>query len=228
MKTFSKRERWNGDLDNEDEIEDEIEDENESEIEKSNKANCVIRSQKRQRQRKCEDEGLSDGKSPLHFAAGGGESSYPHLISLLSSLCPGINSEGDKYLRTPLHFAVASKYEPSVLALIEKKPSWVHYQDMNGNTPLHLAVINGSPSLVKLLLLSARASPSTPDFYGRSPLLWARSRIRLFKASFHPHLSTSTSSSISSSSTTTSLNNNNNDNDDNNNNVDKQQRINMH
>jgi len=79
----------------------------------------------------------------------------------------------DKDGRTPLWWAVWSKYNGVVKLLLGREEVTPDRPDNYGRTPLSQAAENGSDGIVKLLLGRGDVSPDRPDTDGQTPLLWA-------------------------------------------------------
>jgi ankyrin repeat protein len=74
----------------------------------------------------------------IHYAAAQGEIEIANL--LIDSGVP-IDSKSELG-KTALHFAVEKGYKELAKNLLEKSPNLLYQQDLNGNTPLHLAIIS--------------------------------------------------------------------------------------
>uniref|UniRef100_A0A2N9GFF8 PGG domain-containing protein n=1 Tax=Fagus sylvatica TaxID=28930 RepID=A0A2N9GFF8_FAGSY len=91
-----------------------------------------------------------EGMSALHISANEG---HVNVMRTLITKCPYTCELLDKKSRTALHLAVKSGKEDAVAILLEELAfrDLINEQDEDGNTPLHLAAINGLyPILMKL------------------------------------------------------------------------------
>ena len=80
--------------------------------------------------------------------------------------------------RTPLHYAALSKGDSGTKALLADRRTVVDEQDNEGNTALHVAVINGNKAAA-IALISAGASVNIANTCEKTPLDLAESEERL-------------------------------------------------
>ena len=92
-----------------------------------------------------------EGMSALHISAKEGR---VNVIRTLFTKCPYTFELLDNKRRTALHLAVESGDINAVEIFLKKKASQdiINEQDEEGNTPLHLAVINGSYEILTMLV----------------------------------------------------------------------------
>src|SRR5262249_17269708 len=93
-----------------------------------------------------------DGRTPLHFAAAGGQKAAAVLLLATNAHC-NANSAGVlwDWHRSPLHDAVANGHTPVAEVLLAHKAN-VNAKDNLGRTSLHIAASDGQVALSKLLL----------------------------------------------------------------------------
>jgi len=103
--------------------------------------------------------------TPLHIAAiRGGNLEIVNLL-LQSGAKPNARDKDDN---TPLHYALAHKFQNIAQALI-KAGANVNLQNRSGNTPLHAAASAGDAALANLLLHAA-SSINVTNIFGSTPL----------------------------------------------------------
>lgn len=88
--------------------------------------------------------------APVHTTVLSGN--HQTLLMILQSFPATLDLKGNK-LQTPLHMASVLDYSSCVKLLIDKGAN-VNSIDINGNTPLHLAMMNGSQESIVSLLKS--------------------------------------------------------------------------
>ncbi len=91
---------------------------------------------------------------------------------------PGINGETPEEALdqlTPLHLACSWGQEKVVIALVENKCK-INNQDVDGNTPLHLAIQNQHPSIIEILLRQKDIDLKIKNNAGQSPFATALMR----------------------------------------------------
>lgn len=89
-----------------------------------------------------------------------------------------IRERDEKYCREEMQkslidFILAGDYE-NVLGLLENKvdPNFSNFSNMNGYTPLYIAICENHPKIAELLL-TYLANPNWKDDIGCTPLIWA-------------------------------------------------------
>lgn len=116
------------------------------------------------------------GMSALQFAAQGNQAAA--LTYLLDCQNFDIN-EVDAKCSTALHWAIFNSNELALSYLLARSPK-VDAQDVKGVTPLHLAVISPErPQVLIRMLLMHKANPNITDLKGRTPLQYAKDKIKL-------------------------------------------------
>ncbi|URE30202.1 Ankyrin repeat-containing protein [Musa troglodytarum] len=111
------------------------------------------------------------GDTPLHIAARAG---HHQLVNDLISTASERRAQGDDRVcsfvqmannvgNTALHEAVQNGHEQVVVALMAKSPRVSAVTNVNGVSPLYMAVESGSTSIVRLLLAVADASCDGPN-----------------------------------------------------------------
>ncbi|XP_071941669.1 inversin-like isoform X2 [Antedon mediterranea] len=112
-------------------------------------------------------------RTALHWSASyGNEEAIKMLIKYNSNIgIPDI--EG----KTPLHWAAKADNDQSavnsVRLLLEREASVINWQDYEGRTALHLAVADGSETIVQILIDVESSNVSALDNMFRTPLHWA-------------------------------------------------------
>jgi ankyrin repeat protein len=90
------------------------------------------------------------GNTPLHYAAEDGD------VQIIAQLAPLYGKDinlANRHGRTPLHYAAAGQHDDAVRALIKANEEIdVNAQDLQGETPLYLAVRMGCESTVEFLV----------------------------------------------------------------------------
>ncbi|XP_068660391.1 protein ACCELERATED CELL DEATH 6-like [Aristolochia californica] len=111
----------------------------------------------------------NDGRSAIHLASGGGHTA---VVREIVSCCPDAGELLDGRGRNILHIAV-ERDKLSVVEYILENTSFeylINDQDADGNSPLHLAVINHNLSIVYLLATHNRVETSTVNIEGVTAL----------------------------------------------------------
>jgi ankyrin repeat protein len=109
------------------------------------------------------------GWTPLHFAAVKGDA--PAVALLLSyGAAVSVKTRSDE---TPLHFAARAGSVEAARMLLERKAEPNVAEKTAQSTPLHLAVVQGNPRLVELLV-AAGADLNPVDEHGDTPLSLAK------------------------------------------------------
>jgi ankyrin repeat protein len=103
--------------------------------------------------------------TPLHLAARHGTAK---IIEQLLARGASINAVGYR-MQTPLHCAAEGDWAVPMLKALLAAGAKHNVKDRDGNTPLHLAVINFNPEGVALLL-AAGADPRALNRHGKTPL----------------------------------------------------------
>ncbi|CAJ1099200.1 E3 ubiquitin-protein ligase MIB2-like isoform X2 [Octopus vulgaris] len=93
----------------------------------------------------------SDAVTALHVACGLG---YENIIKELQIPELKVNAKDIKYGNTPLHWACRSGTKEAVQQLLKSNPD-VNLRNIEGNTPLHLAVLKQHYDVVALMLAQA-------------------------------------------------------------------------
>lgn len=106
-----------------------------------------------------------EGQTPLHIAAMVGNI---EIIKLLVSAGALVNAK-DNFKSTPLHQAVCCNQIGAVKLLILENRKSINLKQHLGNTPLHIAAMNGYNELVKLLI-SCQADIDPENLSGDTPL----------------------------------------------------------
>jgi ankyrin repeat protein len=112
------------------------------------------------------------------------------LLDYLIQMFP--NTGGDKFMKTPLHYACEFGYGPMVTFLIKQKvitngkeifDQDINSQDVFGNSPLHYAVLVNNINIVKLLLHSQLITINIKNKRLETPLFVALNKgyIEIFK-----------------------------------------------
>lgn len=115
------------------------------------------------------------GMSALQFAAQGNQAAV--LTYLLDYHHFDINEVDAKH-STALHWAIFNSNELALSYLLARAPH-VNAQDVKGVTPLHLAVISSERPLVLIrMLLMHKADPNISDLKERTPLQYAKEKIK--------------------------------------------------
>jgi ankyrin repeat protein len=76
----------------------------------------------------------------------------------------------DKNQQTPLHLAVARRWNEAIIKLLLEKVDDPNVPDNSGRTPLHLGAEKGWQGNVRELLANTKINPNVPDNSGRTPL----------------------------------------------------------
>ncbi|KAJ0966132.1 hypothetical protein J5N97_027270 [Dioscorea zingiberensis] len=111
-----------------------------------------------------------DGSYSMHIAAHMG---HVGVISSLLELCPdSIELVDDIYRRTFVHVAVLNHRQRVIKHVLQTRglEKLLNQQDCEGNTPLHLAVKNGSKEITYELLKDWRVQSSIMNNEGLTPL----------------------------------------------------------
>ena len=124
------------------------------------------------------------GRTPLHYAAGEGDS---HKVQQLLREGADSNVQDDNGW-SALHFAAQANSESVAQALVSAGAQ-VDVRDSYGNTPLFTAVFNskGDGAVIKLLR-GAGADPYASNNHGVSPLSLARTIANYDVAQFYVDL----------------------------------------
>ena len=112
-----------------------------------------------------EDE---EGYTALHYSVI--QNCIPFVSFLISNECD-VNIQTKKEQKTALHFAVCNKNLTIIKLLLDN--SAIEKQDVNGDTPLHIAVRQNNVEEVKLLIQKGM-NPKTKNLLGLSPLSIAK------------------------------------------------------
>uniref|UniRef100_A0A0D9XQ14 PGG domain-containing protein n=1 Tax=Leersia perrieri TaxID=77586 RepID=A0A0D9XQ14_9ORYZ len=121
----------------------------------------------------------SDGRSALHVAA---RMDHACVVKEIIKACPDAAEQLDGNDGTFLH-AAAQEKQSSVMSLVVKNPmlgGLLNAQDGCGNTPLHLAVLAGAPSVVGTLLRKGKVRTNVLNNAGHTPLDLASKSTGLF------------------------------------------------
>ena len=110
------------------------------------------------------------GRTPFHWAAGGGHDGVVKLLLEREDVSP---DRPDHYGRTPLSQATGNGRDGVVRLLLKREDVSPDRQDNCGRTPLQWAAGSGHDGVVTLLLGLEDVSPDKPDNSGRTPLSWA-------------------------------------------------------
>ena len=117
------------------------------------------------------------GISALQFAAQGNQAA---VITYLLDVHNFDIDEVDAKKNSSLHWATYNSNELALSFLLARKPN-VNLQDSEGITPLHLAVAQSqiihTTSIIRQLLMK-QANPLSRDKKGRTPLEYAREKIK--------------------------------------------------
>ncbi|XP_036370677.1 putative ankyrin repeat protein RBE_0319 [Octopus sinensis] len=108
----------------------------------------------------------SDDVTALHVACGLG---YENIIKELQIPELKVNAKDKKYENTPLHWACRSGHKQAVQQLLNSKPD-VNLTNAEGNTPLHLAVLNQRYDVVAFLLSQPDVEVNTKNIKETTPL----------------------------------------------------------
>ncbi|XP_047083643.1 protein ACCELERATED CELL DEATH 6-like [Lolium rigidum] len=111
----------------------------------------------------------SGGLSALHVAARMG---HARLVEALIEACPNAAELRDNLGRTFLHAAARGGHS-NVMSIAIKKPALrglLNAQDVNGNTPLHLAVVATSANVAGALLCHNELRADVMNNEGHTPL----------------------------------------------------------
>lgn len=105
------------------------------------------------------------GRTILHVAAKEGK---VKILKMLSKLCPDIWDVQDDKGQTALHLAVENRESDAVKFILKTKLSdgLVNEQDYEGNTPMHVAAIQGYQSIFELFKRDKRVDKAIPNKYG--------------------------------------------------------------
>ncbi|MGD2033553.1 MAG: ankyrin repeat domain-containing protein, partial [Bacteroidales bacterium] len=110
----------------------------------------------------------SEGSTIMHNLAGGGYAEAIKLIQEYGANANSIDSEG----RLPLHNAAINRH-PDVVRLLLGSTKNINLQENSlGNTPLHIAAINGDLKSVEQLI-DAGAKPDLRNHVQKTPLEYA-------------------------------------------------------
>ncbi|XP_071447314.1 uncharacterized protein [Hetaerina americana] len=113
--------------------------------------------------------GLPEGATPLMYACQQGRDSDVRRILTTK---PGCASDRDRTLKTALHYCAENTSPACASALLSACPSLLDACDEEGYTPVHLAVISGNRSLLRLLM-DKGADVTRMDREGHSAVHWA-------------------------------------------------------
>ncbi|MBN2523110.1 MAG: ankyrin repeat domain-containing protein [Bacteroidales bacterium] len=110
----------------------------------------------------------SNGNTIMHNLASGGHSEAIKIIQGYGANANRINSDG----RIPLHHAVINKKSEVVSLLLSKTQNINLQENRLGNTPLHIAAINGDLKSTELLI-KAGAKADSKNYAQKTPLDYA-------------------------------------------------------
>lgn len=139
------------------------------------------------------DQQTKEGYTALHYAinylkffksAQDSYDNYCKIIDLLLQWHPNLSlyTKLEKY--TPLLLAVEDGLFDIVHKLITLSDKTINQQDHEGNTPLHIAISQKRPDIVKFLI-EWRANVNIQEIEGLTPLHYAIYYMTLFKDSNH-------------------------------------------
>ncbi|XP_078150540.1 protein ACCELERATED CELL DEATH 6-like [Carex rostrata] len=114
-------------------------------------------------------EANESGSFPVHLAA---EAGYVKVIKALLRTCPDVGELLDREKRNFLHIAVEKK-NIRVIMVAHKEginTNVINAKDKDGNTPLHLAVINSESEIFVFLCQNKRVNPNIRNEVGLTPL----------------------------------------------------------
>ena len=97
----------------------------------------------------------ADGVSPLHYLVSrkfADSILHKEVLNSMLEMGADINNAKNANVETPLHYAVGAGSLEGAQFLVEHKAN-VNMQNRRGYTPLHIAVLQSMPEMVKLLVL---------------------------------------------------------------------------
>ncbi|CAN6221312.1 unnamed protein product [Urochloa humidicola] len=117
----------------------------------------------------------NDGLFPVHVAASAG-----NLVAVIILLivCPGCAGLRDSQGRTFLHTAVEMRSH-NIVKFVRMRPQFnsiLNIQDNQGNTALHLAILEGHLGIFQTLIKNPQVRLNLPNHEGKTPMDLAESK----------------------------------------------------